>query len=376
MPDFIPYGRQQIDEDDIAAVTAALRSDWLTTGPAVTRFEDALASRCGVKYATAVNSGTAALQCAYYAAGVTSRDEVIVPSLTFSATANAARHLGATVRFADVDPATLTISVESARARVNERTKAIVAVDYAGHPADYDALRELCRESGATLIADACHSLGGSYKGKPVGSLADITCLSFHPVKTITSGEGGAVLTNRDRFDGRARLLRNHGMHRDVETIAGDPVGAWAYDIGDLGHNFRITDIQCALGASQLSKLDEFVKRRREIAALYRELLADLTEVQLPPEADWCEHGYHLFPIRVAAGKRHALFDELRERALGVQVHYIPVNALSGYRRLGYSPEDTPRALEAYRGLISLPLFPAMTDDDVRSVVSRLRASL
>jgi UDP-4-amino-4,6-dideoxy-N-acetyl-beta-L-altrosamine transaminase len=365
--DFLPYGSQWLDEDDIQSVVDVLRGDWLTTGPAVDDFEAALSETCGAEHVVAVNSGTAALHAAYHAAGVGPGDEVIVPPLTFSATANAARYLGAGIRFVDIDPETLTLSPSALREAISDKTRAVAVVDYAGHPGHLDELRDIAHEYDAVLIEDACHAIGGAYKGAPIGSVADMTCFSFHPVKTITSGEGGALLTDNAEWAESARRFRTHGMVRGVDRLsADDDPGGWAYDIAELGYNYRITDIQCALGKSQLDKLDAFVERRQQIAAQYRELLADVEELELPPDADWCSHGYHLFVIRVPADSRKAIFETLRDRNIGVQVHYIPVNMLAAYRERGHDPEDTPIALETYRRAISIPCYPKMTDDDVQ----------
>lgn len=368
---FLPYGRQCVDDRDIAAVTEVLRGDWLTTGPTIDRFEAGLVAATSAARAVAVSSGTAALHLAYAALGVGPGDEVIVPALTFSATANAALHLGADVRFADVDPATLTVDPASVASLVSPRTRVITAVDYAGHPADYDALRPIASSCGAHLLADACHSLGASYRGRPVGSVADVSCLSFHPVKPITTGEGGAVVTHDAEVADRVARLRSHGMERG--RVEADPdAGAWAYDIAELGWNYRITDLQCALGLRQLDELAGWIVRRQEIAARYRQRLAGHPYVVLPPEAPWASHGYHLFAVQVPAVRRRAVFDALRAAGIGVQVHYIPVNMLQLYRARGHRPEDTPRTLEAYRGLLSLPCYPALGDEDVDRVVDAL----
>ena len=373
---FSPYGRQWVDETDIASVVEVLRGDWLTTGPAVARFEEALLAATGGGHAAAVSSGTAALHAAYYALGLKPGDEVIVPALTFSATANAARYLGATVVFADIDPKTLTVSPNSVRALVSERTRIITAVDYAGHPADYDALRAIAEEHGLALVSDACHALGATYRGTPLGGIADATCFSFHPVKCVTTGEGGAVVTNDPDVDARVRRFRSHGIQRGVQEVSGVSVGAWGYDIDSLGYNYRISDFQCALGTAQLRKLGAWVLRRQAISALYRELLADLDDVVLPPDAEWCSHAYHLFPVRVPPERRAEIFSRMRSAAIGVQVHYIPVNALTVYRTAGHSPHDTPATWETYRGLLSLPMFPKMTNEDVERAVAELRRSL
>lgn len=372
---FLPYGRQTIEPNDIAALSAVFEGDWLTTGPYVRQFEDDLAAYVGARHAVAVNSGTAALHAAYAALGVGPGDEVIVPSMTFSATANAAIYLGATVRFADIDD-TLTMCPDAVLSHITPDTKVITAVDYAGHPADYDALRRVADEAGVALVADGCHALGGSMRGRKVGSLADITCFSFHPVKHITTGEGGATTTDNEALAEAMRDFRTHGIRRDVTEVGGEPVGGWGYDIFELGYNYRITDFQCALGSSQLAKLDRWITRRREIAARYRHGFENTADLVMPPEAEWATHAYHLFPIRVPAERRLAIFEALRERGIGVQVHYIPVNALSAYREAGYAAQDTPRTLEAYRGLISLPMYPTLADDDVDHVIATVQALL
>lgn len=375
--EFLPYGRPCLDGDDVEAVVDVLQGDWLTTGPTVDRFEAALADRCDASHARVLSSGTSALHAAYHAAGVGPGTEVVVPALTFSATANAAVYLGAEVRFADVDDATLTVDPGSVEELVTERTRAIAAVDFAGHPARLDALGEISEDCGATLVEDAAHSLGATDRGRPVGSIADMTCLSFHPVKVITTGEGGAVLTDDpDRADA-VGTFRTHGMdHEEIDLPGSEVPGGWAYDIHDLGYNYRLSDIHCALGISQLEKLDGFLERRRGIARAYRERLADVEGVRLPPDADWVGHAYHLFAVRVPADRRRGIFEALREDGIGAQVHYIPVNMLSAYRERGHDPEETPRALQAYRELISLPCFPAMDEQDVDRVVSSLAGSL
>lgn len=368
------YSCQSIDTSDIRAVADVLETDWLTTGPAVERFENALARVGGARHAVAVSSGTAALHAAYAAADVGPGTEVIVPSLTFSATANVAVHLGAQVRFVDVSPDTLTINPSAVEDALTAETRAVVAVDFAGHPADLDQLRELTTAAGAVLIEDAAHSLGARYRSRPVGSLADLTCFSFHPVKAITTGEGGAVLTDDDDRAERVRRFRNHGIIPG-QAVAGD-TGEWVYDVEAAAFNYRLTDIQCALGLAQLERLPRFIQRRREIAARYHELLAAHPEIELPVECEWGSHAYHLFAIRVPAARRAELFRRLRSDGIGVQVHYIPVNAFSVYRRMGHSPEDTPVALEAYRRLLSIPCHQKMDEADVVRVVDRLRSLL
>lgn len=367
----LPYSCQSLDGSDIRAVIDVLESEWLTTGPAVDRFERALAERGGARHAVALSSGTAALHAAYSAAGVGPGTEVVVPPLTFSATANVAVHLGARVRFADVSPDTLTIDPVAVERLVTPETRAVVAVDFGGHPADLDQLRVVTDAVGAVLIEDAAHSLGARYKSKPVGSVADLTCFSFHPVKAITTGEGGAVLTDDAGWAQHVRRFRNHGIVRDRPVLGDD--GAWVYDLDSPAFNYRLTDLQCALGFAQLERLSRFIECRREIVARYRELLDAQPGIDLPVEREWCTHAYHLFAIRIPADRRTDVFRQMRSAGVGVQVHYIPVNAFSAYRRLGYSPEDTPVALEAYRRLLSIPCHQRMDETDVERVVERLR---
>lgn len=372
----IPYGKQSIDEEDIRAVVEVLRSDWLTTGPKVAEFEESFARSVGASHAVAVTSGTAALHTAMYALDIGPGDEVVVPAMTFAATANCVVFRGGTPVFADVDPETLLLDPASAGARITRRTRAIVAVDYAGQPCDYDALRVLADRNGLALADDACHALGGTYKGRPVGSLADLSTFSLHPVKHITSGEGGMVTTGDPELAKRMRLFRNHGIttdHRQREAL-----GSWFYEMTDLGYNYRLTDFQCALGASQLRKLPGWVLRRRQIAARYDAAFAGdpgIRPLAVRPDAG---HAYHLYVIRLEArepGKdRATVFQSLRESGIGVNVHYIPVHLHPYYReRFGTRPGDCPVAEEAYERILSLPMYPGMSDGQVDEVVGAVR---
>lgn len=373
----LPYGRQCIEDDDIKAVAEALRGNLLTTGPTVERFEASLARRCGAAFAVVLSSGTASLQAAYFAAGVSEGAEVITSPLTFAATASAAVLLGGRPVFADIDPATLTLDPAAVQRAMSPRTRVVAPVDYAGEPADLDALRAIARGRDIVLIEDACHALGATLNGRPVGTLADMTILSFHPVKHVTTAEGGAVLTDDARFAQRVREFRNHGIVRDPERLGADR-GDWFYDIFEIGSNYRLTDIQCALGLSQLGKLDRFLARRRALAKAYRAALAGDERIVLPPARNDDAHAWHLFPIRLAGERprRREVFDRLRAQGILVQVHYVPVNAFRAYRERGYSPDETPLALEAYERLISLPLFPSMEDSDVDRVVKALAKAL
>ena len=375
MPDRIPYGRQSIDEEDIAAVSDVLRSAFLTTGPAIPAFEHAITSACGAAHAVAVNSGTAALHAMYFGAGIGPGDEIITSPLTFAATANAALYLGASVRFSDVDAQTGNLDPALVERHIGPRTRAIVAIDYAGQPADYDALRSIAERNGLLLLADAAHSLGATDRGRSVGTLADASAFSFHPVKPITTGEGGAVVTADGRIASRARRFRTHGITREAGEMERDD-GPWFYEQHDLGFNYRLTDLQAALGTSQLRHLGRFVDRRREIAAIYDSQLADLAGLELPTVREGVSPGWHLYVVMVRdATKRRRFFERLQALGLGVQVHYIPVYAHPYYRRLGFRPGICPIAEDRYARSISLPIFPLLSDDELAKVIERMRTA-
>lgn len=378
MPEpFLPYGRQWIDEDDIEHVVNVLRGDYITTGPTVAAFEDKLCEVTGAKHAVAVNSGTSALHAMYFAAGLEPGGEIITTPLTFAATANAARYLGATVKFVDIEPDTGNIDPDLIEDAISNRTKLIVPVDYAGHPADYDAINAIADRHGITVVADAAHSLGATYKDRPVGTLAAASEVSFHPVKPVTTAEGGAVLTNHKEIAEGARRFRTHGITKDPAEMRGDENGAWYYEMHDLGFNYRLTDVQSALGIGQLDKLDRFLQRRRDIASRYFEGLAGLSELILPTELPDVTSGWHLYVIRTADPKlRRPLFDQLRQAHLGVQVHYIPVYWHPYYQALGYSRGLCPQAEDFYRRAISIPIYPMMTDDDIDSSIERIRSAV
>lgn len=369
----LPYSTQWIDEDDVAAVAASLRSGWLTTGPAVAAFESALARATGAAHAVAVNTGTAALHTAYAAAGLGPGDEIVTSPLTFVATASAALMLGAKVRFADVDAATGNLDPAGLAALVGERTRLIVAVDFAGHPANYEALRAAGGAAAPRLVADAAHSLGASLGGRAVGTLADLTCLSFHPVKSVTTGEGGAVLTDDETLAEAARRFRNHGIVRDPAGLERQGAG-WYYEVQSLGMNYRLPDILCALGISQLGKLDVFIARRRAIAAAYAEALGDVESLQLPVELAGARSSWHLYVVRVRdAARRDAFYEALRAEGLMAQVHYLPVYRHPYFERLGYVPDECPVANEFAARAVSLPLYPKMTDAEVDRVIGTVR---
>jgi len=372
---FLPYGRQEISDADIKAVVEALCSDWLTTGPRVGQFERAFAKFCGAAEGVAVNSGTAALHAAMRAIVVAKGDEVIVPAMTFAASSNAVLYEGGTPVFADVEPDTLLVDPDSVARLISPRTKAIVAVDYAGQPADYDALRVLAKSRDIAIVADSCHAPGATYKGRMAGTLADISCFSFHPVKHLTTCEGGMTLTDDPDRAAHMRRFRNHGIDSDHRKR--DSEGTFAYDMAELGYNYRLPDVQCALGMAQLQRLPQWVAKRRTVAAWYADALADIEHVRpLRVHADRT-NAYHLYVVRLDLSKlaidRARAFRHLRENGIGANVHYAPVYLHSYYRSLGYEPGLCPAAERAYREILTLPMFPAMSQGDVARVANVLR---
>lgn len=374
----LPYAHQTIEEDDVQAVVAALRSDWLTTGPAVEAFERAVASAVESRHAVAVNSGTAALHAAVFAAGIGPGDEVLTSPLTFAASANAVLYLGGTPIFADIRPDTLNVDSAEIEARITPKTRAILPVDFAGQPCDLDALGHLAHARGLTMIEDAAHALGASHKGRPVGAIADLTTFSFHPAKLITTGEGGMVTTNRDELAARLRRFRNHGLETDFRerTERGAPYSLMV----DLGYNYRLSDLQCALGASQLSKLEPLLKRRELIAERYAGVLSGMELVKVPAVLPDCRHAWHIFPILLEiqrlSAPRDTVLAALRAEGIGATVHYVPAYWHPYYKALGYRRGLCPRAEAAYERLLTLPLFPGMTDADVNDVLAALRKVL
>lgn len=369
----LPYGRQQISEEDIQAVVDVLRSDWLTTGPNIEEFESAVAERVDAKYAVAFSSGTAALHGAVFAADLGAGDEAITSPLTFAATANCLLYQGATPVFTDVCADTLTLDPNEILKHLTPRTKAILPVDYAGHPADLDAIQQIAHEKNLVVIEDAAHALGATYQGKNVGSIADMTMFSFHPVKHITTGEGGIIATNNAAYYERLKLFRSHGINSDARTRQAQ--GGWFYEMIALGYNYRLTDIGCALGLSQMRKLEANLERRRAIAARYTEAFSKMPGIIPPAVRADCEPAWHLYPIQVSSEnlkvKRAEVFRALRAENIGVNVHYIPVHLHPYYReRFGYRGGEFPIAEAAYESLISLPMFHAMTEQDVDDVVA------
>ncbi|NYT09585.1 MAG: UDP-4-amino-4,6-dideoxy-N-acetyl-beta-L-altrosamine transaminase [Methanosarcinales archaeon] len=371
----LPYGHQSIDEDDIRAVVETLRSDWITTGPKVAEFERAFADRVGSEYAVSFSSGTAALHGATFAANLGPGDEAITTPMTFCATANCVLYRGAKPVFADISPDTMNIDPEEIARCITSKTRAILPVDYAGHPADLDVIMELAERNRLLIIEDACHALGAEYKGKRVGSISHMTVFSFHPVKHITTGEGGMVTTDDPEIERKLRLFRNHGIEGDARQRQAK--GQWYYEMIDLGYNYRLTDISCALGLSQLKRLDQNLSRRREIASTYRSEFEDIPGVILPTERSYVASAWHLYAIRLdfksLNATRAEIFAALRAENIGVNVHYIPVHLHPYYRNLfGYKGGEYPVAEAAYESLISLPIFQGMTNGDVSDVIKAL----
>lgn len=368
---FLPYARHTIEADDLAAVADVLGGDWLTQGPTVARFEEALALVGGAAYAVAFSSGTAALHAACWVAGLGPGDEAITTPLTFAATANAVVYQSASPVFADIDAATLNLDPDAVKRAATDRTRALLPMDFAGLPCDYDVLLPLAREHGWIVIQDAAHSLGGAYGGRPVGALADMTIFSFHPAKLITCGEGGAVLTNDPRLADRLKRMRHHGIRYP------DPGEPWRYEIEEPGHNYRITDFQCALGLNQLRKLEKFLASRDRLARRYRDRLAGSPFVELPSHPSGRRHGWHLFVALLRLDRLSAdqdtILKALRAENIGVQLHYPLVYRHPFYaNRFGYAPGLCPVAEEIERRLMTLPLFPSMTEADQDHVLRAL----
>lgn len=369
----IPYGKQTIEQDDIQAVVDVLKSDFLTTGPQIAEFEQTVADYVGAKYAVAISNGTSALHAACFAAGIRPGDEVITTPLTFAASANCVLYCGGTPVFADVDPKTYNIDPEDIRRKITDRTKAIIAVHLAGQPCDMDAIHSIAREHGLIVIEDGAHALGSVYKGKKVGSLSDMTTFSFHPVKPITTGEGGMIATDNEDFYKKMVLFRSHGITRD-DSIMTRNDGPWFYQQFDLGYNYRITDIQCALGCSQMKKLDRFLARRKEIVARYNEAFADCDNIITPYQLSDTESGWHLYIVQVKNCDRRQVFENMREKGIGVNVHYIPVYMHPYYQEHGYENVHCANAEEIYSHIISLPLYPRLTSEQQDYVIDTLKS--
>lgn len=375
MDSMIPYGKQLIDEDDIEAVVKVLRSDYLTTGPCCRSFEEKLAQKVGAKHALVFSSGTAALHAAYFAAGLEPGQQVITTPITFAATANAALYLGGAPVFVDIAPHSFNIDVTKIESAITAKTKIIAPVDMAGIPADIDPIMRLAEKYNLVVVEDACHALGATYKNRPVGSNAHLTVFSFHPVKHITTGEGGAVVTSNVQYYERLVMFRNHGITRDPDKLIARDAGPWHQEMHYLGYNYRLTDLQCALGQSQLKKLDLFVKKRREIVHRYNAAFKDNPLVETPPQVDQAEPSWHLYVIRLQKQvDKKEVVQFLNECGVGCQVHYMPVYRHPYYERFGINPEHFPHAERYYRQCLSIPLYPAMGDTEINRVIAAVNA--
>ncbi|MGY4688926.1 UDP-4-amino-4,6-dideoxy-N-acetyl-beta-L-altrosamine transaminase [Salibacterium sp. K-3] len=371
---FIPYGKQALDEEDIEAVNDVLHSDYITTGPKVDAFEQAVADYVGASYAVSFSNGTAALHAACFAAGVGKEDEVITTPMTFAASANCVLYQGGVPVFADIDPDTYTIDPEEIEKKITSRTKAIIPVDYTGQPAELDTIKNIAERYGLIVIEDAAHAIGATYQNKPVGSISDMTMFSFHPVKHITTGEGGMITTNDPVFVEQLKQFRSHGITRDRKQLEEDH-GPWYYDMQFLGFNYRMTDIQAALGLSQLKKLDAFIERRKQIAETYNKAFSNEKEIITPYQDLRGESSWHLYIIKLKEDlDRKKVFEQLRNKNIGVNVHYIPVHLFSYYQtHFNLKWGMYPVSEELYKQLITLPLHPSMSKNDIEYVISTVR---
>jgi len=371
----IPYGKQDIDKDDINEVINVLKSEYITQGPKIKEFENSLANYCGSKYAVVFNSGTSALHGAYFVSGLKRGDEFITSPITFTATSNAGLYLGAKPIFSDVEPDTGNIDCDKIEEKISNKTKLITPVHYSGHPVDLEKIIHLAKKHNLYVIEDACHALGAKYNDYKIGNchFSDMTVFSFHPVKHITTGEGGAILTNNLEFYEKLCAFRNHGIVK--QKLKNQSHGDWYYEMQHLGFNYRMTDIQAALGISQLKKIDKFVERRRELAKQYNKVLADNSYFNIPREKDYAYSSYHLFPIQLKdkfKKRKKLIFTKMREKGLGVQVHYIPVYWHPYYQELGYKKGICPTSEDFYQREISIPLYPSITSQDVNYVIKTI----
>lgn len=372
---YLSYGKQTVDDADIQAVVNVLKGDYLTTGPFVKEFEEKVADYVGAKFAVAVANGTAALHMACFAAGIKEGDEVIVTPMTFAASANAVLYCGGTPVFTDIDPRTYNIDPEKIEEKITSKTRAIMPVDFSGQSVDMDKIEAIAIKHNLTIIEDAAHALGSEYKGKKIGSQADMVEFSFHPVKPVTTAEGGVITSNNEELYKKMIMFRTHGITRDRDLLH-ENHGSWYYEQQYLGYNYRLTDVQSALGTSQMKKIDKFINRRREIVKQYNNAFKDLDEITTPFEAEFSNSGWHIYVIKIKpnllTATRKGIFDALQAENIGVNVHYLPVYLHPYYQELGYKKGLCPLAEELYESMITLPLYPSMTDRDVDDVVNAM----
>lgn len=369
---FIPYGKHTIDQEDIKAVVEALQENYITTGPGVERFEKEFADYVGVKYAVAVSSGTAALHTACAAIGIQAGDEVITSSITFISSSNGVLYCGGIPVFADIDEKTYNIDPEDIRKKITPKTKAIIPVHFTGQACNMDQIHEIAKEHGLYVIEDGAHAIGTEYKGKRVGGLSDLTIFSFHPVKHMTTCEGGIITTNNEELYKKMKQFRAYCITKDPDLLVNKQEGPWHWEIHDLGYNYRLSDVACALGSSQLKKMDKFLERRREIAAVYNEKLVDLEEIVLPFEDPVGRHGWHLYTIQIKNGRRREVYTKMREVGIGVEVHYLPVYKHPYYQRIGYQNVCCKKAEALYENILSIPIYYTLTDEQQQYVIDIL----
>ncbi|WP_340598659.1 UDP-4-amino-4,6-dideoxy-N-acetyl-beta-L-altrosamine transaminase [Priestia megaterium] len=373
---YLPYGKQFIDAEDIQTVINVLKSDFITTGPTIEQFEKQVADYVDAKYAVAFSSGTAALHGACFAAGISTNDEVITTPITFVASANCVLYQNGKPVFADIDPETYNICPKSIREKVTNKTKAIIPVHFTGQPAKLDEVLKIAQEYNLIVIEDAAHALGSKYKNKKIGSIGDMTMFSFHPVKHITTGEGGIITTDNEEYYQKLLQFRTHGITRNLENLI-DNHGPWYYEMQFLGYNYRMTDIQAALGISQMRKLDSFICKRKKYVKIYNEKLKELPQIILPKQLNDVCSSWHLYVIRLNSTllkvDRKGFFQALQKENIGVNVHYVPVYMQPFYRQLGYMPGICPNAEKIYKDIITLPLYPGMTEKDIQDVISALK---
>lgn len=374
---YLPYGRQWIDDDDIQAVVKVLKSDFLTTGPEVGKFEQDFADYIGSRYAVAFANGTAALHAACFVAGISQDDEVITSPLTFVASANCVLYVGGKPVFADIDPITYNLDPQSIKEKLTQKTKAIIVVDYAGQPAQLDIIHQIAKENQLIVIEDAAHALGASFKNKKVGTISDMTMFSLHPVKHITTGEGGMITTDNQEYYQKLIQFRTHGITKNPKELTATNHGPWYYEMQMLGYNYRMTDIQAALGRSQLHKLAKFIKRRKQIVEIYNQAFANMEEVICPQVLPNVDSSWHLYVIRLNTShltvERKAIYKALQKENIGVNVHYIPVYTQPFYQSLGYQSGSCPDAENVYQEIITLPLYPQMSDKDAQDVITAVK---